>query len=175
MYSRGPQSSILGRPIGAFIMIEFLRTRLEHSSFAPILKSRTKREAMAELADLLVADGAVSADSRAAILTALLEREGKMSTGMQLGVAIPHAKTSAVKQLVTAVALSPEGIDFDSLDGQPSHIFVVTVSPPTDVATHIRFLADISRQLSSESVRGRLLACTSVEEMVAALCDAPVS
>ena len=97
-------------------MIESLRTRLEHSSFAPLLKSRTKREVMAELADLLVADGAVAPENRDAILTALLEREGKMSTGMQLGVAIPHAKTSAVAGLVTAVALAPEGIDFDSLD-----------------------------------------------------------
>ena len=156
-------------------MIESLRTRLEHSSFAPLLKSRTKREVMAELADLLVADGAVAPENRAAILTALLEREGKMSTGMQLGVAIPHAKTSAVKGLVTAVALSPEGVDFDSLDGQPSRIFVVTVSPPSDVGTHIRFLADISRQLSSEHVRGKLLDAKTGAEMVAALCDNPVN
>lgn len=156
-------------------MIEFLRARLENSSFVPVLKSRTKREVMAELADLLVMDGSVPQESRASVLTALLERESRMSTGMQLGVAIPHAKTSVVKQLVTAVALSPEGIDFDSLDGQSSKIFVVTVSPPTDVATHIRFLADISRQLSSETVRARLLEAHSSEEMVSALCDSSVS
>ena len=156
-------------------MFESLRSRLEHSSFTPALKSRTKREAMAEFADLLVADGTLPAESRAAVLTALLEREAKMSTGMQLGVAIPHAKTSAIQELVTAVALSPEGIEFDSLDGQPSRIFVVTVSPPTDVATHIRFLADISRQLSSEDVRLRLLEAKTVREMVSALCDNPVS
>lgn len=156
-------------------MIESLRTRLEHSSFAPALKSRTKREVMAELADLLVADGSILPECRAAVLNALLERESKMSTGMQLGVAIPHAKTLAIRNLVTAVALSPEGIEFDSLDGQPSRIFIVTVSPPSDVATHIRFLADISRQLSSESVRTRLLEAKTVQEMVSALCDNPVS
>ena len=156
-------------------MIESLRTRLEHSSFAPSLKSHTKREVMSELADLLVADGAVPPENRAAILTALMEREGKMSTGMQLGVAIPHAKTSAVSGLVTAVALAPEGVDFNSLDGQPSRIFVVTVSPPSDVGTHIRFLADISRQLSSEHVRARLLEAKTGAEMVAALCDNPVN
>lgn len=156
-------------------MIESLRTRLEHSSFAPSLKSRTKREVMAELADLLVTDGTLPRESRDAVLAALLEREAKMSTGMQLGVAIPHAKTGAIQSLVTAVALSPEGIEFNSLDGQPSRIFVVTVSPPTDVATHIRFLADISRQLSSEGVRERLLAAKTHDEMVAALCDNPVS
>ena len=94
---------------------------------------------------------------------------------MQLGVAIPHAKTSAVSGLVTAVALAPEGVDFNSLDGQPSRIFVVTVSPPSDVGTHIRFLADISRQLSSEHVRARLLEAKTGAEMVAALCDNPVN
>ena len=140
-----------------------------------MLKSRTKREVMAELADLLVADHAVAAENRDAILTALQEREAKMSTGMQLGVAIPHAKTSAVSGLVTAVALCPEGVDFESLDGQPSRIFVVTVSPPTDVGTHIRFLADISRQLSSEHVRAKLLEAKTGAEMVAALCDNPVN
>ncbi len=155
-------------------MNESLRTRLEHSSFAPLLTSRTKREVMAELADLLVSDGAVPAENRSNILAALMERESKMSTGMQLGVAIPHAKTSAVTGLVTAVALAPEGIDFDSLDGQPSRIFVVTVSPPSDVGTHIRFLAEISRQLSSEHVRSKLLESKTPQEMVSALCNNPV-
>ncbi len=156
-------------------MLNPLQSRLEHSSFTPALKSRTKREVMGELTDLLVAEGKLPAASREAVLAALLEREAKMSTGMQLGVAIPHAKTSAVPELVTAVALSPEGIEFDSLDGHPSRIFVLTVSPPTDVASPIRFLADISRQFSSEDVRMRLLEAKTVAEMVAALCDNPVS
>ncbi len=156
-------------------MTENLKARLEHSSFAPALKSSTKREVLAELADLLVADGAIPPENRTAVLTALLERENKMSTGMQLGVAIPHAKTTAVSQLITAVALSPAGVAFDSLDGQPSRIFVVTVSPPTDVGTHIRFLADISRQLSSERVRSALLGARTSAEMVSALCDHPIN
>lgn len=151
--------------------MESLKTRLERSCFAARLAARTKRGILEELADMLVAGGAVRPECRPDVLAALVEREEKMSTGMQLGVAIPHAKTDKVDQLVTAVALSEEGVDFQSLDGQPSHIFVATVSPKTDAGGHIRFLADISRQLASARVRERVLAAHSAEEMVAALCD----
>lgn len=155
--------------------MESLRTRLERSCFAPRLQARGKRAVLEELADLLVSGGVVVADRRADVLAALVDREEKMSTGMQFGVAIPHAKTDKVDRLVTAVALSEEGVEFQSLDGQPSHIFVATVSPPTDAGAHIRFLADISRQLASRRVRDRVLAARSTEEMVAALCDEPPS
>jgi PTS system nitrogen regulatory IIA component len=151
--------------------MEPLRTRLEKSCFAARLQARGKRAVLEELADLLVSGGAVAADRRADVLAALLDREEKMSTGMQFGVAIPHAKTDKVERLVTAVALSDEGVDFESLDGLPAHIFVATVSPPTDAGAHIRFLADISRQLASRRVRECVLAARSAEEMVAALCD----
>lgn len=150
--------------------MESLRKRLERCCFASRLNARTKRGVLEELADLLVAGGSVRADDRSDVLAALVEREEKMSTGMQLGVAIPHAKTDKVGQLVTVVALSDAGVAFDSLDGQPSHIFVATISPPTDVGGHIRFLADISRQLASRQVREQVLAARTVEEMVAALC-----
>lgn len=152
-------------------MTETLRTRLERSCFAACLQARGKRAVLEELADLLVAGGAVMAERRADVLAALIDREEKMSTGMQFGVAIPHAKTDKVDRLVTAVALSEEGIEFQSLDGDPVHIFVATVSPPTDAGAHIRFLADISRQLASKRVRECVLAARTAEEMVAALCD----
>jgi len=151
--------------------MESLRTRLERSCFSARLVARTKRDVLEELSDLLVSGGAVPAEHRDAVLAALLEREGKMSTGMQLGVAIPHAKTDKVERLVTAVALSEEGVEFDSLDGKASRIFVATVSPPADAGGHIRFLADISRQLASARVRERVLACRSAEDLVTALCD----
>ncbi len=119
---------------------------------------------------MFVAQEVVPATSGAAVLQALREREAKMSTGMQFGVAIPHAKTDCVEGLVTAVALSPDGVDFEALDGQPSHIFVATLSSPQDAGTHIRFLAEISRHLASRAVRERLLQARSAEEIVAALC-----
>ncbi len=150
--------------------MESLKKRLERSCFTSSLKARTKREVLEELADLLVSSSSVPPGQRNEILSALVDRESKMSTGMQLGVAIPHGKTDKVEQLVTAVAISEEGVDFNSLDGQPSRIFVATVSPPTDAGGHIRFLADISRQLSSRKVRESVLAATSMEDMLQALC-----
>ena len=91
-----------------------------------------------------------------------------MSTGMQYGVAIPHAKTEVVDRLVTMIALAPSGIPFDSLDGEPAQIFIATLSPPSDANSHIRFLAVVTRQLANRRVRDRVLAATTREELVAA-------
>lgn len=149
-------------------MTETLKARLEKSGFAPDLKARTKRDVLRELADLLVSGGEISADAADDVFKALVEREDKMSTGMQFGVAIPHAKTDKARGLIAAVAVCRDGIDFKSMDGQPSNIFIVTISPPTDAGVHIRFLADISRFLASRTVRERVLAATTKDEMVAA-------
>ncbi len=153
-------------------MTASLRSRLQRGCFTPQLRARTKQAVLEEIADLFVAQQVLPAASRDAVLDALREREEKMSTGMQFGVAIPHAKTECVEGLVAAVALSESGIEFNSLDGGPSHIFVATVSSPRDAGMHIRFLAEISRQLASRTVRERLLAAHSAEEMVGALCQA---
>jgi len=148
-----------------------LRTRLEKSCFAPRLKARNKREALEELSDLLVEGGLVATEARDDVLAALIDREEKMSTGMQYGVAIPHAKTDRISELISAVAISEEGVDFDSLDDKPAFIFVVTLSPPTEVGSHIRFLADVSRQLGSQRVREQVIRAETAEEMVTAFCD----
>ena len=152
-------------------MLDTLRANLSKACFTSELKSTYKSGVLAELADLLVANGAIQAARRDAILAALIERETKMSTGMQSGVAIPHAKTPLVDHFISAVALSGRGVNFDSLDGQPTHIFVLTISPDTEIGGYIRFLADISRQLSSRAVREKLLEARTPEAMVAALCD----
>lgn len=97
-----------------------------------------------------------------------------MSTGMQYGLAIPHAKVDGVEALVVLVGLHPKGIPFVSLDGEPSHIFVLTLSPPSDANSHIRFLAEISRPLSSRRVREKLLGARSVSDLIAAVCLDPL-
>jgi PTS system nitrogen regulatory IIA component len=82
-----------------------------------------------------------------------------MSTGMQNGVAIPHGKTDSVKGLVAAVGLNKSGVDFDSMDGSPSTIFIMTVSPARRTGPHMQFLAEVSRLLGSAEEREKLLAC----------------
>ena len=123
------------------------------------LKAKTKQGIIEEMIDRLVAAGKIK--NRDAVLASVLEREAKMSTGMQNGVAIPHGKTDVVKELVAAVGLQKQGIDFDSMDGVPSRIFIMTVSPAKRSGPHMQFLAEVSRLISQPSEREKLLACNT--------------
>ncbi len=128
------------------------------------LKGATKEEILAELVDLLMASGHIR--DREAVLKAITDREKRMSTGMQNGIAIPHGKTDSVDCLVAALGIKKAGVDFGALDGQPSNIFVMTVSPDSRTGPHIQFLAEISRPLNDAAVRARLLAATTREEVL---------
>ena len=128
------------------------------------LQGTTKDAVIEELIDLL--DQAGKLRDRKAALKAVLDREKKMSTGMQSGVAIPHGKTDSVDALVAAVGLKKEGLDFDSMDGEPSKIFILTVTPANRTGPHIQFLAEISRLLNDESVRKRILNAGSDMELL---------
>ena len=128
------------------------------------LKSSTKETVLEELVDLLVSSGMI--EERGSVVTAVLNRESKMSTGMQHGIAIPHGKSDTVDSLVCAVGLCRSGIDFDSIDGESCKIFILTVSPINRTGPHIQFLAEISRLLNEEHVRNQLLHASSEEEVV---------
>ena len=128
------------------------------------LKGTTKDAILAEMVDLLVASGHIR--DREAVLKAIADREKRMSTGMQNGIAIPHGKTDSVDCLVAALGIKRGGVDFGALDGQPSNIFVMTVSPDSRTGPHIQFLAEISRPLNDAAVRSKLLAATSREEVL---------
>ena len=121
------------------------------------LKAESKQGIIEEMIDRLVAAGKLK--DREAALKAVVEREAKMSTGMQNGVAIPHGKTAAVKSLVAAIGLQKGGVDFDSMDGMPSTIFIMTVSPTNRTGPHMQFLAEVSRLISRSDEREKLLAC----------------
>lgn len=148
-----------------------LSEQLSNSVFIPEVTATDKRGVLAELTDRLVAEGRIPMTDRDEVLVKLLAREAKMSTGMQYGVAIPHAKTDSVKKLFGLIAISQEGVPFGSLDGAPSTIFVLTLSPPADTNSHIKFLAEVSRRLSSRRIRERLLESKTTQEMVAAICQ----
>lgn len=141
---------------------------LSKTTFVAKLAATDKDGVLAEIADAAASRGVVPADKRDAVLAALREREEKMSTGMQYGVAIPHAKTELVSELVTIIALSPDGVAFETLDGEPATTFIVTLSPPEDANSHIRFLALVTRQLANRRVREKVLAATTKEELIAA-------
>ncbi|MCB1069450.1 MAG: PTS sugar transporter subunit IIA [Kiritimatiellae bacterium] len=128
------------------------------------LKSTNKDAVIEELIDVLVASGRVK--DRKAALKAVVEREKKMSTGLQSGIAIPHGKTDTVETLVAALGLKPEGLPFDSLDGQDANIIVLTVSPASRTGPHIQFLADISRTLHDAETRAKVLNADSEDDVL---------
>ena len=128
------------------------------------LKGTTKEAILSEMVDLLMASGHIR--DRDAVLKAVTDREKRMSTGMQNGIAIPHGKTDSVDCLLAALGIKHGGVDFGALDGQPSTIFVMTVSPDSRTGPHIQFLAEISRPLNDASVRAKLLAATSREDVL---------
>ena len=128
------------------------------------LQGSTKDEILSEMVDLLMASGCIR--DRDAVLRAITEREKRMSTGMQNGIAIPHGKTDSVDCLVAALGIKRGGVDFGALDGNPSNIFVMTVSPDSRTGPHIQFLAEISRPLNDANVRAKLLSATSREDVL---------
>lgn len=132
------------------------------------LTATSKEALIEELVDVLVQTGRVK--DRKTALKAVLERERKMSTGLQNGIAIPHGKTDTVEGLVAALGIKREGIDFESLDGQPCQIFLMTLSPASRTGPHIQFLADISRTLHDAAIRRQVLEAASEEAVVEILC-----
>lgn len=133
------------------------------------LSATSKAEVLEELLDLAMRSGQVR--DRKATLKSILEREKKMSTGMHHGLAIPHGKTAGVDRLVASVGLAPQGIEFDSLDGQPARIFILSISPANRAGPHIQFLAEISRILNREERRQAFLKADSVDELHAQLVE----
>ncbi len=128
------------------------------------LDGETKQEVIEQLLDTLVRTGKVS--NRETALQDLLEREKKMSTGIQHGVAIPHAKTKAVKGLAACIGIHREGVDFDALDGEPSRIFVMTLSPVDRTGPHVQFLAEISMVLKSQQIRDQIVSSTDADAVL---------
>ena len=126
------------------------------------LKGTDKESIITELVDTL--DSRELLRDRAQVLGAVLDREKSMSTGMQHGIALPHAKTEGVERMVAALGLKPEGVDFQSLDGQPSRIFLLLASPSKQPGPHIQVLASAAALLNDEIRRADLLAAQSVDE-----------
>lgn len=135
------------------------------------LKAKDKTEIIKEMLELLVAQSKIKASDKDGVLEAVMRRESQMSTGIQCGVAIPHGKTDLVKELVACIAISKEGRDFDSLDKQPSHIFVMTISPKNKTGPHVQFLAEISRLLTQSTFREQILEAKSKEEVLSLFLD----
>jgi Kef-type K+ transport system membrane component KefB/mannitol/fructose-specific phosphotransferase system IIA component (Ntr-type) len=126
------------------------------------LKGETKEGVITELVDLLAARGRL--DHRDLVLADVLRRERAMSTGMQHGIALPHAKTEGVGDLAVAVGIKRAGIDFESLDGGKSRLFILVVSPRKTSGPHVQFLAAVGAVLQDDGVREAVIGAGSETE-----------
>ena len=141
---------------------------LSRETIVPTLASREKNAALEEMAGYL---GFTHHLDKNKVLKVLLERERISTTAIGEGVAIPHGKLNGVERVVGVFARSPEGIDFASLDGAPTHLFFVLVAPENAAADHLKALARISRLLKDEAFRRRLMAGQSSQELYTTILE----
>ncbi|MEW6380090.1 MAG: PTS sugar transporter subunit IIA [bacterium] len=133
------------------------------------LKAETKMGVLRELVQLLVNNNQVRNADKA--LEVLLEREKLGSTGIGDGVAIPHAKFSDIKTLVAAFGRSRKGINFESLDNKPAHLFFLFLAPENSAPLHLKILARISRLLKKTTFREALMQAKSGRDIYQAIAD----
>jgi fructose-specific phosphotransferase system IIA component len=110
-----------------------------------------KEQVIQAMATALLEAGRISEDQHGSIVEAVLKREELGSTGIGRGVAVPHTKHPSVSELVGTVAVSEDGVDFDSLDGEKVHLLFLLISPPDRPGDHLRALENISRQLRDDT------------------------
>lgn len=120
-------------------------------SINPELAADTKEAAISEMVESLVKAKAIPAGERDNIVSAIMKREELGSTGIGRGIAVPHTKHASVDKLVGTVAVSENGVDFNSLDGEQVHLLFLLVSPPDRPGDHLRALENISRQLRDDT------------------------
>lgn len=128
------------------------------------LQAETKSEVIRELVDQLHSAGKISSPDLA--FSALMDREAMGSTGLESGIAVPHAKCKDLEDLTLAIGLAPQGIDFQALDGKPSTLFFLLLAPPDQAGRHIEALSEIARLTRSKSFIRLLLASESPKEVV---------
>ena len=144
---------------------EFVREDL----IVPDLRARDKAGVIDELATRLAER--VPSFKKDDLVRVLMDREKLASTAIGEGVAIPHGKLEGAGQLVACVGRAPSGVDFDSMDGRPTHLFFVLVAPENSTGVHLKALARISRLFKDPEFRTRLMQAADAAEMYRVIAD----
>ncbi len=130
------------------------------------LKSSDKESIIKELVNLLINAGEIDSRNRKKTMDILMARESLGSTAIGQGIGIPHGKSDCVGKLVAAFGLSRGGVDFDSLDGEPVHIFFLLIAPQDTTGPHLKALARISRLLKDKYLREQLRQAKDPKEII---------
>lgn len=120
-------------------------------AIVPRLTATTKDGIIREVVESLRAAGYFQAAEAENIVRAILKREQLGSTGIGRGIAIPHTKHAGVDRLVGTVAIAPDGVNFDSIDGEPVQVFVLLVSPQDRPGDHLRALENVVRSMRDDA------------------------
>ncbi|ADV78786.1 MAG TPA: PTS fructose transporter subunit IIA [Thermoanaerobacter sp.] len=128
------------------------------------LKAKDKNGVLEELVSVLKENGVV--DDEEGFLEVVKRREEEFSTGIGYGVAIPHGKSSLVKKPAIVFGKSRQGIDYNSMDGKPAHLFFLIAVPDNSDELHLKVLAELSRSLMHKEVREELEKALTPEEVI---------
>jgi PTS system nitrogen regulatory IIA component len=136
---------------------------INENSIIPELKARDKEGTLEELAEAIA--GQDKSVKKEALVKVLMEREQLGTTGIGDGVAIPHGRLKEITHPVISFGRSKKGLDFDSLDGQPTYLFFLLIAPYNSFDVNIQVLAKIARILKSSAFRKKLMEAGSSEEI----------
>ena len=138
----------------------------------PELQATDRDGAITELIAALVSAGKIPSESAKDVTKAVIKRENEASTGMGKGVAVPHVKHAAVKNVVAAVGQSTAGIDFASLDEQPVFSVILLISPVNNPDKHLQAMENVFRHLQKEKFRKFLRQCRMPAQLADLLREA---
>lgn len=128
------------------------------------LKANNKDEVIKELIQILYDDGKIIDKEK--FREAVLKREEEFSTGIGMGIAIPHGKSNTVKEASIAFGRSNKGIDYESMDDKPANLFFLIAVPEESSDVHLKALSEISRKLMHTEIREKLFKVQSFEEFI---------
>jgi len=135
------------------------------------MEATGKWEAIEELVDVLIDAHEIRLTDRAKVVEALFARERSLSTGLEHGLAVPHAAVNCVDDIIAAFGTAKDGIPFESLDGKPARVIVLLIIPKGSFQRHVRTLAGIARLSSDPQLRDRLIHAAAEEDVMGVIYE----
>jgi PTS system nitrogen regulatory IIA component len=132
-----------------------------------ILTNLSSRDKEGLIEELAVPVARIIGVSSAELVHVLMEREHLGSTGIGMGIGIPHGKLKSLDGLVMGFGLSRKGVDYDTLDGRPAHLFFMLITPENSTGLHLKALARIARMLKNEPFKEKLLRAQTPDDIIA--------
>jgi len=134
-----------------------------------ILSDLASRDKKGVIEELVSAVTRIANVNREDLVRVLMDRERLGSTGIGGGIGIPHGKLSGLESLILSFGLSRKGVDFESMDGRPTHIFFLLITPENSTGLHLKLLARISKILKNDLFKAKLLKAADRDEILDAI------